>query len=76
VLSIFTDLGMKQILLAQCYSLQNLKFTFRFYFPAKLGLFLPGLAENSWQEKVILVKKDSYNNFLQNIQHKNNFQLM
>jgi hypothetical protein len=24
VLSIFTDLGMKQILLAQCYNLQNI----------------------------------------------------
>jgi hypothetical protein len=54
VLSIFTDLGMKQILLAQCYNLQNIclrhfKIHIQISFPAT-GLFLPGPAENSWQE--------------------------
>jgi hypothetical protein len=69
VLSNFTDLGMKQILLAQCYNLKNIclhqfKIHIKISFPAT-GFFLPGLAENSWQ--------DSFNNFLQ-MQHKNNFQ--
>jgi hypothetical protein len=38
-------------------------------------LYLPGLAEHSWQEEVILAKKDFFNNFLQNKakQHKNSF---
>ncbi len=30
------------------------------------GLFLPGLAEKSWQESEKLAKKDSFNNFIQN----------
>ncbi len=70
MLSIFTDLKMQQVHLAQCYNLQKIclhqfKIHIWISFPAT-GLFLPGLAENSCQELITLARKDSFNNFLQN----------
>ncbi len=70
MLVIVTDLGGKQILLAQCSNLQNIclhQFRIHIYisFPAT-GLFLPGLAENSWQEFSARPGKYSFNKFLQN----------
>jgi hypothetical protein len=66
VLSIFTDLGMKQILFSQCYNIQKMCLRlFKIYiyisFPAT-GLFL--------QEWTTLAKKNSCKNVLLNTAEK------
>jgi hypothetical protein len=79
VLSIFTDLGKKQILLAQCYKLLRTKICLHQFkililvsFTA-MGVVFAGSGRKFLQEWKTLAKKDSLNNFILNTTPKNGF---